>query len=174
MIEGTERRKGIEDLLSTSSSPISGTELARRFGVSRQVIVQDIALLRAKNRDIISTNKGYLFFRSFNDEKTVKTVVAVKHSSAEVLDELTTIVELGGKMLDVSIDHDFYGQIQVDLVINDLEDARDFVQKMEAAKSQPLKALTGDVHYHTISASSEKVLNLIKKELQEKGYLLFP
>ena len=170
-LDGQGRRDQILELLSNTHTPISGTELSKIFGVSRQIIVQDIALLRAKNREIISTNKGYLLFHSIGDDGA-QTVVMVKHNSDEVYDEFATIVELGGRVLDVSIDHDYYGQIQIDLVINDLNDAREFVQKMKESKSQPLKCLTGDIHYHTIAAPSEKVLQLIRNELREKGYLI--
>lgn len=129
-------------------------------------------MLRAGNRDILSTNKGYLLFDSFQAQNFAKTVVAVKHSYSEVYDEFATIVELGGRILDVSIDHDLYGQIQVDLVINDLNDAKDFVKRMNECDSKPLKCLTGDIHYHTIAASSDKVLDLIKQELRAKNFLL--
>lgn len=172
ILDGSKRRTGILTLLENTHTPISGTELAKKFGVSRQVIVQDIALLRAKNREIISTNKGYLLFQSLSEDSSVQTVVMVKHDSAQVYDEFATIVELGGRVLDVSVDHDYYGQIQIDLVINDLNDAKEFVQKMSESKSQTLKCLTGDVHYHTIAAPSEKILQLIRKELKEKGYLI--
>lgn len=170
-LDGQERRDRIVELLSKSRTPISGTELAKTLGVSRQIIVQDIALLRAKNREIISTNKGYLLFRSIGDD-SAQTVVMVKHNSDEVYDEFATIVELGGRVLDVSVDHEYYGQLQIDLVINDLNDAKEFVHRMKESKSQTLKCLTGDVHYHTISAPSEKVLQLIRNELKEKGFLI--
>ena len=169
--DGKERRERIIELLMNNRTPISGTELAKVLGVSRQIIVQDIALLRARNREIISTNKGYLLFNPIGTDGA-QTVVMVKHSSEQVYDEFATIVELGGRILDVSVDHDYYGQIQIDLVINDLNDAKEFVQKMKESKSQPLKCLTGDIHYHTIAAPSEKVLQLIRNELREKGYLI--
>lgn len=169
--DGQERRNRIVELLSNTRTPVSGTELAKTLGVSRQIIVQDIALLRAKNREIISTNKGYLLFNSLGNDG-IQTVVMVKHNSDEVYDEFATIVELGGRVLDVSVDHDYYGQIQIDLVVNDLNDAKEFVQKMKESNSQPLKCLTGDIHYHTIAAPSEKVLQLIRNELREKGYLI--
>lgn len=171
ILDGAKRRAQILKRLYDTRTPISGTELARELGVSRQVIVQDIALLRAKNREILSTNKGYLLFHSLEDGGA-QTVIMVKHSSEQVYDEFATIVELGGKVLDVSVDHDYYGQIQIDLVIHDLNDAKEFVRRMENSPSQPLKCLTGDVHYHTIAAPSEKVLQLIRKELREKGYLI--
>ncbi len=171
ILDGKERRERIIELLMNTRTPISGTELAKVLGVSRQIIVQDIALLRAKNREIISTNKGYLLFKPVGNDGA-QAVVMVKHNSDEIYDEFATIVELGGRVLDVSIDHDYYGQIQIDLVINDLNDAEEFVQKMKESKSQPLKCLTGDIHYHTIAAPSEKVLQLIRKELKQKGYLV--
>ena len=48
-MEGDERRQFILKLLAGSESPLSGTEIAGKCGVSRQIIVQDIALLRATN-----------------------------------------------------------------------------------------------------------------------------
>ena len=60
MTEGGKRRDGILSLLEESDTPLSGTELAHRFKVSRQVIVQDIALLRAEDKKILSTYRGYV------------------------------------------------------------------------------------------------------------------
>lgn len=170
--DGKLRREKIWTILSLATTPVSGTELAKTLGVSRQVIVQDIALLRARNREILSTNKGYLLFRPLADDQSVTAVIAVKHSSDQVLDEFKTILDFGGHILDVSVDHDYYGQIQIDLVINDMKDAEEFVYKMKHSQSQPLKCLTGDVHYHTITAPSQKILDLIRTELRQKGYLL--
>ncbi|MBR5944768.1 MAG: transcription repressor NadR [Lachnospiraceae bacterium] len=169
-MEGKERRKHIEELLKAHKTPMSGTGLATMFGVSRQVIVQDIALLRAENKDVISTNKGYLLFTP-GEESGKKAVVRVRHSSEDTYDELKTIVELGGRVRDVTVDHDIYGQITVDLIINDSHDVDEFIATMKKSKSKPLKVLTDDIHYHTIYAASEKVLSLIREELKEKGYL---
>lgn len=171
MLDGNQRRKSIITLLEQSAVPISGTDLARKFGVSRQVIVQDIALLRAENKDVLSTNKGYLLFHPLKNDRSCKAVIYVKHNSEDVLSEMTSIVELGGQMLDVSIDHDLYGQIRSDLVIRDMDDAEDFISRMQNSHSSPLCALTEDYHYHTISAPSEKVLDLIKADLKTKGFL---
>lgn len=172
MIEGSKRRLKIIELLSTQTTAVSGTELAKQFGVSRQIIVQDIALLRAENRDILSTNKGYLLFHPKTEDRFVKEVIYVKHTGEQILDEMLSIVDYGGRMLDVSIDHDLYGQIRSDLVIDSAADAKEFVRKVAECTSKPLCLLTDDYHYHTISAPSEKVLKLIKTELKEKGYLV--
>ena len=55
-----ERRKEILDILRKSSSPVPAKQLAARFDVSRQVIVQDLAVIRASTSGILSTNRGYL------------------------------------------------------------------------------------------------------------------
>lgn len=169
--DGNTRRKEIIAYLSTKHEPVNGTELARRFDVSRQVIVQDIALLRAENREILSTNKGYVLYQPIN-KRGCTAVIMTQHTAEQTIEEMRAIVEYGGHMLDVFIDHDLYGQIRADLVINDLEDAEEFCRKMKNSKSRPLKELTGACHYHTISAPSEKVIRLIREELKEKGILI--
>ena len=171
-LDGNARREAIVEYLSSKTSPVSGTELAKCFGVSRQIIVQDIALLRAENRNILSTNKGYVLFHPQEKRSGCTAVIQVKHSAEQTLEEMRAIVDYGGSMLDVFIDHDLYGQIRVDLVINDLNDAEEFCNKMNQSSSKPLKALTEDCHYHTIKAPSEKALELIMKELKEKDILL--
>ena len=172
LTEGSRRRKKIIEILSTENTPVSGTDLAAALHVSRQIIVQDIALLRAENRDILSTNKGYVLYKPAADDHFVKEVIAVKHDGDQILEEMLSIVELGGKMLDVSIDHDIYGNIRSDLVINSFDDAKEFVKKVAEGTSKPLCSLTENVHFHTISAPSAKVLGLIKKDLDEKGFLI--
>lgn len=171
-LDGNSRRKAIIAYLTEKSVPISGTELAKHFNVSRQVIVQDVALLRAENRDILSTNKGYALFEHKPSRGGCSAVLMVKHTAEQTMDEMLAIVDFGGSMLDVSIDHDLYGQIRTDLVINDAQDAEEFCEKMAQSSSKPLKVLTGDYHYHTIKAPSEKALTLIKQELRDKGILL--
>ena len=151
---------------------MSGATLAKHFCVSRQVIVQDIALIRAENHRILSTNKGYLYRTEEQDNTQPKRVFYVKHTTDEVLDEFMTVIELGGKVLDVAVEHELYGQIRVDLLIETQQDARDFVDRLSACKDNPLKVLTDDCHYHTVAAPSEKLLDLIQKELKEKGFLL--
>lgn len=169
---GEERRAKILEKLMEQGPPLSGTSLAKLFHVSRQVIVQDIALMRAENYRILSTNKGYLY-RSEKEENTQpKRVFYVKHSNNQVLDEFTTVIELGGKILDVAVEHELYGQIRVDLMIETAQDAADFSERLLACRDNPLKVLTDDCHYHTIAAPSEKLLDLIQRELQLKGFLI--
>lgn len=169
-MDGKQRRERIAALLD-SQAPITGTELARRLGVSRQIIVQDVALMRAENKNILSTNKGYLLYDRANFRGSCWRVFHVRHTTQQVLDELTTIVELGGQVLDVSVEHELYGQIRVDLIITTRSDAEEFAGRLAASSGAPLKALTQDDHYHTVTAASERLLDLIEQELLRKGYL---
>lgn len=169
---GEKRRNLILQMLQEQDTPLSGTALANEFHVSRQVIVQDIALMRAESHDILSTNRGYIFRRENHSLSMPKRVFFVHHSSDQVLEEFMTIIDLGGRILDVVVEHDIYGQICVDLLIENARDAREFHEKMKLSKSSPLMALTGDCHYHTVAAPSEKLLDLIGQELDNKGYLL--
>lgn len=168
-MEGTERREKLIDLLTHHSTPISGTELAKQLGVSRQVIVQDIALLRATNKNILSTTKGYLLYHQ--EPQKVNRCFYVKHTTNEIYDELSTIVNLGGKVLDVIVSHEIYGTIQADLLIYNHQDVIDFVDKVNQKKTVPLKELTGSYHYHTVEADSEEILKRIEEALRKKGYL---
>ncbi len=169
-MEGDARRKAILEILHKESLPVSGTELAGRLGVSRQVIVQDIALLRATDKNILSTNKGYILFVEKSNRK--RRTFKVKHADEAILDELNTIVDFGGKILDVLVEHDIYGQISADLIINSRADADAFVKQTLKYKTKPLNELTYGVHFHTVEADSEAILDRVGDALQSKGYLI--
>ena len=169
---GDTRREKILELLKQNGSPMSGTAIAKLFGVSRQVIVQDVALMRAENLRILSTNKGYIYKSEEQQDTQPKRVFYVKHGTEQVLEEFIVVLELGGKILDVAVDHELYGHIQVDLLIETIQDAKEFVSRLMVCKDNPLKVLTDDCHYHTVTAPSEKLLDLIERELKEKGFLM--
>ena len=146
MTDGEMRRMDILEILNDRTTPVWGTELAGKLGVSRQVIVQDIALLRADNKEIMSTYKGYILHSPDKDSREYMRVLRVNHGTEDTLDELQTIVDYGGRVLDVSVEHGLYGHITVDLIINNRLDASEFVAQMEQSHDQPLKALTGGCH----------------------------
>lgn len=168
---GEERRANILKRLQETDTPLSGTALAKEFHVSRQIIVQDIALMRAENNGIVSTNKGYLLRSQKTENTQPKRVFFVKHATEQVLEEFKIILELGGKILDVAVEHEIYGQICVDLLIETESDAEEFHNKLISCRDNPLKVLTDDCHYHTVCAPSEKLLDLIEGELRRKGFL---
>ena len=170
-MEGVERREKLIDILKNrKDQPISGTELAKQLGVSRQVIVQDIALLRAVNKNILSTTKGYLLY--YQEARKVNRCFMVKHSTDQIEDELCTIVDHGGKVLDVIVMHDIYGEIRTDLIISSRKDVYDFVKKVNDKQTVPLKELTDGMHLHTVEADSEDILDDIERDLIEKGCLV--
>lgn len=170
-MEGDMRREQIVAMLKQSREPISGSLLARKMGVSRQIIVQDIALLRAVNKNILSTNKGYLLYDPLGEETKLRETIAVCHTDEQTEDELNTIVDCGGKVLDVVVEHDIYGQITVDLILKNRQDVQEFIQKMELSKSKPLKTLTDNRHFHTVEAEDAATLERIEAQLRQKGYV---
>lgn len=169
-MEGNRRREKLIALLITAKEALSGSELAKLLGVSRQVIVQDIALLRATNKNILSTNKGYILYTM--EPQKYNRCFLVKHATEQIEEELCAIVDNGGKVLDVIVMHDIYGQIQTDLIIKNRQDVYDFVAKVKEKKTTPLKELTDGVHLHTIEADSEEILDRIEHVLAEKNFLL--
>ncbi|WP_367243735.1 transcription repressor NadR [Fusobacterium sp.] len=168
MLTGKERRKKILELIKNTTKPISGTELAKLLDVSRQVIVQDIALLRAEENDISSTTKGYVLKTSEN----CRRVFEVMHSDEDTENELNLVVDLGGTVLDVFVTHEIYGDIRANLNITSRRKVREFIEKLKTKNISPLKNLTLSKHYHTVEAESEEILNLIESELKEKKFIV--
>ena len=168
---GEVRRMKIRQMLLDARQPLTGTALARGLHVSRQVIVQDIALMRAEHLPILSTNKGYLLGPDAVRSSQPKRVFFVRHATDQVLEEFMTVIDLGGRILDVAVEHELYGSIRADLVIENAQDAADFVARLEGCRDNLLKALTDDCHFHTVAAPSEKLLDLIESELRSRGFL---
>lgn len=162
------RRKEIINIIKNSSLPTSGTALAGHFHISRQVIVQDIAVLRAEGYNILSTNRGYILNPSPNASRILK----VSHTDEQIADELNSIVDCGGTVKDVFVNHKAYGVLKAPLNISSRHDAEAFLAQIHSGKSTPLKNVTSGYHYHTITADSEEILDLIQETLQNKGYLI--
>ena len=154
-------------MLSDSEVPISGKELAGILDVSRQVIVQDIALLRAQDYKIISTNQGYLL----SGEKKASRVFKVFHSDSEVEEELKLITDCGGYVEDVFVYHKVYGVLRAEMNIKSRMDIRNYMEEIRSGKSSLLKNVTSGYHYHTVRAERVEILDMIQEELQKKGLL---
>jgi transcriptional regulator of NAD metabolism len=163
------RRKTIGELLRSSDNPVKGGELAERMGVTRQVIVKDIAILRAGGERIISTPVGYLMQK--DQMHYYKKVLAVVHNSDEIEDELNIIVKYGGIIEDVIVEHEIYGEIRGMMMLKTLYDVQRFIEKIKSSKSEPLMALTGGIHLHTVMAESREILDKIEDELRTRKYL---
>ena len=170
MQEGEARRAQLLSILTNSTAPISGTALSRTLGVSRQVIVQDIALLRAVNKNILATTKGYVLYN--RQSEACHRIYCVNHTDDAIADELNTIVDNGGKVLDVIIEHEIYGQITANLILENRRDVAEFCGRLKHSNAKPLNLIAGGTHYHTVEARSEVMLDNIERALREKGYLV--
>lgn len=166
-IGGQERRELILKILRESDKPVAGTELAKQMDVSRQVIVQDMALIRANGIEVVSTNRGYIIV----EEKTAQRVFKVIHNDEEVEEELNLFVDHGAKVEDVFVYHKVYGVIKAAMNIRSRRDVRKYMQDISSGKSTNLKNLTSNYHYHTITAEDEQVLDQIQEELGQRGFL---
>lgn len=167
---GRDRRIALIGELQRASGPLSGSGLARSLGVSRQVIVQDIALLRANGHDVVATARGYVLREGARDELPTH-LVKVHHTVEEVEDELITIVDLGGVVTNVLVNHRVYGKITADLDIKSRRDVARYVADIAAGKSFPLMTVTSGYHFHRIAAESEDALDEIESQLAARGYL---
>lgn len=160
------RRKEIVSLLLGEGKPISGASLSERLGVSRQIIVQDIAVLRAGGYEILSTHQGYVVHKT----PLVERVVKVRHTKEETEDELACIVALGGTVVDVYVWHKVYGKIEAKLNISSMFHLEQYLEGIRSGKSSELMSITGGYHYHTLRADSAEVLDKIEQALAERGY----
>ncbi|QEK10910.1 transcription repressor NadR [Crassaminicella thermophila] len=167
-----ERRKEIIKILKNNEEPITGTELAKKFKVSRQVIVQDIAVMRAKGYNIIATSNGYMISKLNGKKKNIKTIVCRHEGYSNMEEELKIMVDMGARVLDVIIEHPIYGDIRSTLMIDSRMDLEDFMEKVKNNKAAPLASLTGGEHIHTIEIPNDRAYKKIIKELKEKGYLI--
>jgi len=166
-----QRRESILAAVRKSSKPLTGAYLARLYNVSRQIIVQDIAILRAAGYDIIATPQGYLIPRVGQSQRITR-VIAVKHSRDQIEDELTTIVDLGGTVVDVFIWHKVYGKLSGRLDLDSRRKVGLFMDDIRSGRSTPLMKVTDDYHYHTVEADDEETLDIIGETLGAKGYLV--
>ena len=168
-MRSVQRREAILSLLAESDHPLSASALAGHFGVSRQIVVGDIALLRASGSDILSTPRGYLC--SPISAGVVRTVACI-HTPEEMGAELTAIVDAGGEVLDVSVEHPVYGQLTGALRLRSRYDVAEFLRRVAQEGARPLSDLTGGIHLHTIRCPDEGASRRVLEGLEALGFLL--
>ncbi len=163
------RRENIIKLLLESNEPIKGSVIAKKYSVTRQVIVKDIAILRAKGKNIIATPDGYMINKN---ENKVKAIIAVTHNEEEMFNEMSIVIKYGGTIEDVIVEHPLYGQMAGMLMIKNYNELNKFVEKYEEQRARLLSVLTNGVHLHTISAENEQDINLIISELKKCNFIV--
>lgn len=163
-----DRKEKIIEEIKKSNKPISASTLAKKLGVSRQIIVGDVALIRASGTNIIATPRGYILD---SKQQNQTYTIAVNHSQEQMSDELYTIVDLGGCAIDVIVDHPVYGQLTGKLHLSSRYDVDQFIKKVNNNQAKPLSQLTDGLHLHTIQCPNEDTYQRIVSALDEKGYL---
>ena len=165
-----QRREKIISILQMSDKPISASGFASEFSVTRQIIVADIALLRASGYPIRAEHKGYVLEK--NDNLAILKRAVVKHGKNEVQDELYTIVDNGGKVINVIVQHSVYGKIVADLNLASRYDVDRFIKHIQETDAKPLLLLTEGLHIHTISVKDEESFQRILKQLDDLHILV--
>ncbi|MBM7697893.1 transcription repressor NadR [Kurthia huakuii] len=168
---GEERRAFLIDLLKNERAAITGTDLAKRSNVSRQVIVNDMALLKARNEPIIATSQGYLYFVQLQEE-VFERQIASQHRADQTEEELILLVDAGVTVKDVTIVHPVYGDLTASIMVSSRFDVTQFLQRMTETAALPLLELTEGAHLHTLSADSEAKLDAAEQQLRKHGFLV--
>ena len=168
-MNSNERREKLLHILKTSNKPVKGVDLAKELNVTRQIVVKDIALLRASGIDILATSTGYIIYTIRNQKFKIKC--KNHHNDNHLLLELQTIIDLGGKVNDVIVDHPTYGKIKAELNLSSNRDLKIFMENSKKNGFKQLSSLSQDYHVHTIEVPDENTLEEIKKELKEVNIL---
>ncbi len=169
-MDAMQRRQQVRQVIGEAEQPVSASALAKRLGVSRQVIVGDVALLRAEGCDIISTARGYLCPKAENTNCYLAKL-ACFHDKQQTRDELYTVVDMGGSVLDVIVEHPIYGQLTGPLQISNRHDVQQFIRRCQEADALPLSRLTDGIHLHTLSCPDEASLERVRESLRKLGIL---
>ena len=166
-MNAVNRRENIIRTLRQAADPVSAASLASDLGVSRQIIVGDIALLRASGEKITSTPRGYVL----SEGGTSVYTLACVHGVEDTEKELNIMVDNGCKVLTVSVEHPVYGLLTGELQLANRYDVRQFVEKLQSGEVRPLSALTGGVHLHTLSCLDNECFERTRSQLEREGLL---
>lgn len=170
---GEERRELILKWLKRKKTPLTGGWLASKTNVSRQVIVQDISLLKARGIPIVATPQGYVYMDMMErTSNQVERLIVCKHGPERAEQELQLIVDFGVKVKDVIVEHPVYGDLTASIMVSNRKEVRDFMQKIQETNASFLSELTDGVHLHTLIAPNEEVLDEVCAKLADEGFLV--
>ena len=166
-MKADQRRKEIASYMMSAQNAVPGGKLSEKFGVSRQIIVQDISALKEAGYEILSTHSGYVMQTTPHCERVFKLF----HTKDQTEDELNTIIDFGGIVADVFVWHKVYGKMTAPLNISSRLHIAQFLEGVRTGKSSELMNITGGYHYHTVRAESEQILDNIEHALNAKNYI---
>lgn len=165
-----ERQDFILQLLNNKQKPITGGMIAEKTGVSRQVIVQDISILKALNHPIMASSQGYFYVS--HQSNMVRHMIAVNHSPAETKKELYLLVDHGVTVENVIVEHPIYGELTASVMVSTRREVDQFLQNVQETNASYLSELTGGVHLHTLEADSMEKIKKACEELKRENILL--
>ncbi len=168
-MDAQSRRQGVAKILEQARGPVSATALAKQFSVSRQIIVGDVALLRAGGMDISATPRGYVLPAPAAGKQYT---IACRHPGDQMEQELNAIVDQGCTVVDVIVEHPVYGQLTGPLQLSSRYEVSQFVEQIAGQEAAPLSALTDGIHLHTICCPDQAALARVKEALKRLGILL--
>lgn len=168
-MESEVRRKQIIDVLAHASGPVTGAELSKRCQVSRQIIVGDVALLRARGVSIISTPRGYQLEHVRHGG--IERMIVVCHGPEQMRTELEAIVDNGGRVHNVVVEHEIYGYLEGSLNLRSRRDVDQYIHRMEETHAELLSRISGGIHSHLIEADTEADMDAIEHALAKLGIL---
>lgn len=171
-VTSAKRQELILNSLKAEQRPITGSEFAKRTNVSRQVIVQDVSILKAKNVPIIATSQGYMYIKEPSEKTAHRHIIACKHNPNQTEKELTIIVDHGVMVKDVTVEHPVYGDLTASLMVSNRHEVQQFIKKIQDTNAAYLSTLTEGIHMHTLEADSEEKIEAACADLQENGILL--
>ena len=169
---GEERRHELLKTLKASQSPITGTDLAKIANVSRQVIVNDMTLLKARNEPILATSQGYVYITAKTPNQQFERIIACQHTVEQNEDELMTLVDCGVTVKNVIVQHPLYGELTASILVSNRHDVENFVRRSNETNAKNLAELTGGTHLHTLVAPSIDILDRAEQAMRDKGYLI--
>jgi len=169
---GEERRAFILSLLKESNIPYTGSELASKTNVSRQIIVSDISLLKARNEPIIATSQGYLYIKNQAPAINIERTIACNHPPERTEEELNIIVDHGVTVKDVRIEHPVYGDLTASILVSNRQEVKQFMKKIKESRASYLLELTNGIHLHTLSAQTERALDEAEQALRKAGLII--
>ena len=171
-MKAEDRREIILSKLMEADSPITGSSLAEAMNVTRQVIVGDISLLKARNEPIVATSQGYMFLSETKEDFPYKKRIVCQHTSEQTEHELNLIVDHGVFVEDVVVEHPVYGDLTAFLRISNRRDVRKFIDKVRSTNASFLLELTGGIHMHTLASDSNEALGEAIQALADEGILM--
>ena len=168
-MKAQSRRNAIMEVLQKEEQPISASTLAKRYNVSRQIIVGDVALLRAGGADISATPKGYLLAR---DRGGIQRQIVCIHCGEQMGKELYICVDNGCCVLDVIVEHQVYGQLVGQLQVSTRYEVNQFLALAAQDSVHALSELTDGIHIHTLRCPDEAAFQRVWEALDAEGFLV--